>query len=215
MKRPLNWVPLWIDPWLFGSTRLELTLEQRAIWVDLLALSGKDQGYIRANEDVPYPLEQLAGLLQVPVDLLEQTINRCLETGKLTKTQGGTLYVTNWESYKLTPQYRRKLAPGTDESRVNESKRKKSKGEESKGKGNSVSKKGNNPQKEELPPIPRNASFRIIEGLEKIREDISYKEKLLKNEKKMNESGYKKEILQKEIEDLKEEYLQRVSQYEK
>jgi hypothetical protein len=112
MKKPLNWVPLWIDSWLYGSTRNELTNEERALWVDLLALAGKDQGFIRANENIPYPPEQLAGLLRQPVELLNKTIDRCVETEKLTRLENGALYVTNWLTYKLTPQYRRRLVPG-------------------------------------------------------------------------------------------------------
>ena len=68
MKRPLNWIPVWIDSWLYGSTRLDLSLEQRAIFLDLLLLAGKDEGYIRANESIPYPLPQIAGLLSVDPD---------------------------------------------------------------------------------------------------------------------------------------------------
>jgi hypothetical protein len=206
MKKPLNWVPLWIDPWLFGSTRIELTLEQRAIWIDLLALAGKDQGFIRANENMPYPIEQLSGLLRIPVDLLEQTINKCLETGKLTKTQSETLYVTNWELYKLTPQYRRKLIPGE------ENKREENKGEESKRKGNTVSQKGNN---RILPPIPKGISFSMVEKLEKILESIRYKKKLLKDEKKMQNYGYTKEKLEETIEEHSKQYLDLVGQYER
>jgi hypothetical protein len=109
MKKPLTWIPLWIDSWLYGSTRIELTLEQRAIFVDLLALAGKDEGFIRANVEIPYPIEQLAGLIAVSPDLLSRTIERCIETGKIERLPNGTLRIVNWERFKLTRQYRHRL----------------------------------------------------------------------------------------------------------
>lgn len=111
MKKPLKWIPLWIDPWLFGSTRIELTLPQRAIWIDLLTLAGKDSGFIRANEGVAYPLGQLAGYLSVPVDILSETIDRLIETKKLTRLEDGTLFVTKWNDYQISAQYRRRISP--------------------------------------------------------------------------------------------------------
>ena len=56
-----DWFPFWIDKWLLGSTRDELTIEQCAVWVDFLALSYKDEGYIRANEGIPYPIKGFPG----------------------------------------------------------------------------------------------------------------------------------------------------------
>ena len=110
MKRPLPWIPLWVDPWLFGSTRLELKLEQRAVWTDLLTLGAKDSGFIRANENVPYPLDQLAGLLRIPEPILKETIERCIETSKLERLPDGSLRIVNWDEYQLTGRYRRMLA---------------------------------------------------------------------------------------------------------
>jgi hypothetical protein len=156
MKKPLSWIPLWIDPWLFGSTRIELSLEQRSVWVDLLTLAGKDSGFIRANEGVPYPPEQMAGMLRVPLDVLVKTIDRCLETGKLKQLPDDTLYVASWESYSLTPQYRRRLknpppsSPHNHNPKIREEKKSREEREKSKGrpqKRNTVSQKRNTRKK--------------------------------------------------------------------
>jgi hypothetical protein len=112
MKKPLKWLPLDVDSWLFGSTRLELTHAQRAIFTDLLALAAKDSGFIRANEITSYPVEQLAGLLRADVELVASTIERCIETGKLVRFSIGTLKVTNWERYQLSRQYRWQVENG-------------------------------------------------------------------------------------------------------
>ena len=106
-----QWLPLWVDKWLFGSTRIELTPEERSVWIDLLALGSKDDGYIRANEGCPYGLEQLAGMLVIPKELLERTIQKCLDPkiAKLAKNSDGTLKINNWEKYELSDRHKRRI----------------------------------------------------------------------------------------------------------
>ena len=102
------WFPWWPDKWIFGSMRIECTVEERAIWVDLLSLASKDNGFIRANEEIPYPLEQLAGMLRIPEDIFIKAIEKFINLkdkdgkGKLTKMKDGTLYVTTWEDYQFS-----------------------------------------------------------------------------------------------------------------
>lgn len=116
-KNTLIWIPLWVDKWLFGSTRLELNPSERGIWIDMLALAAKDNGYIRANETVPYSDEQLAGLLCISVDLFRGTVNKCLDPkiNKLEKTQHGTLHIVNWDQYQFSERHiRRVMSEKTD-----------------------------------------------------------------------------------------------------
>lgn len=103
------WIPFWIDKWIFGSLRIEHTLEERAVWIDLLALAAKDNGYIRANEETPYPIQQLAGMLIIPEEKLCSAIEKFIETNKLEKEKNGTLHVTTWEKYQFTDRYKRML----------------------------------------------------------------------------------------------------------
>ena len=110
MKKKISdhlWFPLWVDKWIFGSTRIECTLEERAIWIDFLALASKDNGYIRANETIAYPLELLAGLLFIPLEILKKAIKKFEETGKIRIDQNGSIYVINWEEYQLSNSYKR------------------------------------------------------------------------------------------------------------
>jgi len=106
-----DWFPFWIDKWLLGSTRDELTIEQCAVWVDFLALSYKDDGYIRANEGIPYPIKRLAGLLNRPEKLIQQTIDRCLEpeVKKLRRESDGTLYVISHSEYELSRRHKKRF----------------------------------------------------------------------------------------------------------
>lgn len=114
------WIPLWVDKWIFGSTRIELQPDERAVWVDMMALASKDNGFIRANPSTGYPIAQLSGLLCIPEELLERTIQRCLETGKIKIAENvdnssncGNLarvfYLINWAEYQLSPRHKRRF----------------------------------------------------------------------------------------------------------
>ncbi len=105
----LRWIPLWIDKWLFGSTRIELQPDERSVWLDLMVLAAKDRGFIQANSGVPYPLAQLAGLFCVSQELLERTINRCLAVGKLIENGDHTYFLPSWQEYKLSPRHKRRF----------------------------------------------------------------------------------------------------------
>jgi len=110
MKKRLSekpWFPFWADKWIFGSMRLECTIEERAIWIDLLALASKDDGHIRANEDTPYLLRQLAGIFNIPEETLKSAIEKFIELKKMARSNTGTLYITTWDKYQLSESYDR------------------------------------------------------------------------------------------------------------
>ena len=77
------WFPFWPDKWIFGSIRIEFNPAERGIWVDLLSLASKDDGHIRANEETPYPLKQLSGMLIIPEEELSAAIEKFIKLKKL------------------------------------------------------------------------------------------------------------------------------------
>ena len=103
------WFPWWPDKWIFGSVRIEFTPAERGIWVDMLSLASKDDGHIRANEETPYPLTQLAGMLIIPEKELDAAIKKFIKHKKLTKLKSGTLYVTKWEKYQFSERHKRRV----------------------------------------------------------------------------------------------------------
>ena len=103
------WFPFWVDKWIFGSMRIEFKPVERAIWIDLLALAAKDNGYIRANKETPYLDEQLAGLLVYDINDFKNAVEKFVEKKKLTRDNNGILYVTNWEKYTFSNSYKRNL----------------------------------------------------------------------------------------------------------
>ena len=106
------WFPFWVDKWIFGSIRIECTPAERGIWVDLLSLASKDDGHIRANEETPYPLTQLSGMLIIPIDELDAAIKKFIKMKKLTLTKNKTLYVTTHEKYQFSDRHKRRVRNG-------------------------------------------------------------------------------------------------------
>ena len=116
-KRKVDpWFPFWIDKWLFGSTRIELEPDERGVFVDLISLSKKDSGFIRANEGVPYLENQLCGLLNISSELFKRTVKKCIKYGKTEKLKDGTLYMTSYEIYSLSERQERRIESEMAES---------------------------------------------------------------------------------------------------
>jgi len=103
------WFPWWPGKWIFGSVRIEFNPAERGIWVDLLSFASMDDGHIRANEETPYPLQQLAGMLIIPEKELDAAIKKFIKYKKLTRTKTGTLYVTKWDKYQFSDRHKRRV----------------------------------------------------------------------------------------------------------
>ena len=110
--RSYDWIPLWIDKWLLGSTRFELNPGERSVFLDLMILAAKDNGFIRANETMGYPHEWLSRSLNVPREMLDESVKKCIEYGKITDLGNGVYYVTNWEEYSLSGSHKRAVTLG-------------------------------------------------------------------------------------------------------
>jgi len=125
IKRKVDkfWFPWWPEKWLWGTIRIECTPAERGIWVDLLSLASKDDGHIRANEETPYPLRQLAGMLILTEEELNDAINKFIKLGKLTKTKTTTLYVTKWEKYQFSERHKRRVEGEMSDKKDIESKK--------------------------------------------------------------------------------------------
>ena len=108
----LKWFPFWIDKWLFGSMRIEHTRAEMMTWIDLLALAGKDNGYIRANEEMGYPIKSLAGILQMDADELDDHLKSLVKSGKLEQQKTGVLKIITYEKYQLSERHKRRFKQG-------------------------------------------------------------------------------------------------------
>jgi hypothetical protein len=128
-----RWIKLWIDDWLEGTTRYQMTGAQRAFWVDLMTMAGRSRfgGVICSGKDgdtwIGFPLQKFQGLVSEPIDVLA-TFKLFERTGKITVQVTGevisdaespmqagrlyTIFVTNWaryqSEYQRTKKYREK-----------------------------------------------------------------------------------------------------------
>ena len=96
-----RWIKIWSNEWLKGSIRFDFTSEERGVWADLLALAGncRQDGLISANETTPYPHSYIAGILNIPEALLEQVLDKCVKSDRISENSHG-IAITNWAKYQ-------------------------------------------------------------------------------------------------------------------
>ena len=105
-----DWVKMWVQGCLRGSLNYQLTLEQQAIWFKLIMMSAvycKDPGIISDNDGRPMPHEFIAHELHCPVELLEQTLKKCTEEGRIKENSNG-IAIVNFNEYQFTEYDRQK-----------------------------------------------------------------------------------------------------------
>lgn len=102
-RRPDTRFHVFAEQWLWGSTRSELEHDERAILIDLLSLAAFKGGTFEI-----FKREQTASQLCAPVELLNRTLEKCVENGKLLKTykkreKKEIFTFKNWKRYQ--PHY--------------------------------------------------------------------------------------------------------------
>lgn len=124
------WVKLWVNEWLDGTTRFQMSGAQRAFWIDLLALAGRSRypGIVCAGMDgdlyIGYPLKTFAALdAGAELDVLA-TLNLFERTGKVsvevTAEEPVRLYkitICNWDRYQSEYQRQKGYRKGDNRKR--------------------------------------------------------------------------------------------------
>jgi hypothetical protein len=105
-----QWIKLWVNPWLDGTTRFEMSGSQRAFWVDLLAEAGRSRfpGIVcpgTVNEKIlGYPVIWYQ-VKQPDIDVMA-TLKLFAATGKIAITitneqqQLIAVEILNWRKYQ-------------------------------------------------------------------------------------------------------------------
>jgi len=95
------WIKLYITGMLHGSVRWQLEPDERATWIDLLLMAGECSrgGVICDNDAKPFPLQYIANHLNIPLRLLERTLDKCEAENRITR-EDGIIQITNWTSYQ-------------------------------------------------------------------------------------------------------------------
>jgi hypothetical protein len=96
-----RWIKLHCEGIIHGSVTYQLTDAEQAVWVKLLALAGivNRDGQISDNDGRPFPPEFIAHEIHTSLELLEETIRKCKEEGRITEDEHG-LHITNWSVYQ-------------------------------------------------------------------------------------------------------------------
>ena len=85
-----NWVKIYVTGWLHGSIRWQMSPEQRSVWADLIALAGECNkgGRICDNDGRPFPSDYIANQLNIPLELLNETVKMSKDEGRINKKDG-------------------------------------------------------------------------------------------------------------------------------
>jgi len=107
------WVKMWLNECLEGTIRFDFTPAERGVWYDLILLAGRGRvpGTISANETTPYPHSYLAGLLNIPLELFEGTLEKCKSSGRIQESPQG-IHLLNWEHYQSEYQRQKPYRQG-------------------------------------------------------------------------------------------------------
>lgn len=96
-----TWIKLYPVDCLEGSIRYQLEADERGVWYDLLNLSAIcfTPGTISDKDNRPYPHSFIANRLNISIELLERTLTKCEEEGRISENDTG-IHITNWASYQ-------------------------------------------------------------------------------------------------------------------
>jgi hypothetical protein len=96
-----RWIKLYPIECLEGSIRYQLEADERGVWYDLLNLAAicAEPGVISDRDGRPYPHQFIASRLNISIDLLERTLKKCNEEGRISENTSG-IHITNWKAYQ-------------------------------------------------------------------------------------------------------------------
>lgn len=96
-----TWIKLFVTGWLHGSVRWQLDAAERGCLADLFCMAGEcnHDGKICDNDGRPFPLQYIANHLNIDIDLLQRTLDKCNSEGRI-RDDDGVLTVANWAKYQ-------------------------------------------------------------------------------------------------------------------
>ena len=207
----MKWFKLYSEKWLIGSTRWELTLEERAIWTDFLALASLNAP---PGQFSYHSLKQLSDQLKASTKKIEKAMKKFVEFKKIEADfAANSVVIANWKKYQS--EYSRQKPyrnPGKQEKVCNEvtgecvtklpleERRREVEGEEE-GEG------------EDFPPIPDNLAFNIQDQLKEIRAQYREMKRLRENPRRYQSRGFTKEEVDREIARIRKSYCQKIEDF--
>jgi hypothetical protein len=116
-SRATTWFKFYSENHLWGSTRSELTPDERAVWVDFLCLATMKYGEIEV-----FSRDQLAQQLMIDRELLDRSIDKFIEYGKIENNYDDegkkeVFLIVNWDKYQADYLKKRQEKSNTDEDK--------------------------------------------------------------------------------------------------
>jgi len=96
-----TWIKLFCYERLHGSVAAQLEPGERSVWDELLCFAGLCglDGLIADHDKRPFPHSYIAHELHITEDLLESTLNKCKDEGRIKEDAHG-IHITNWKAYQ-------------------------------------------------------------------------------------------------------------------
>lgn len=97
-----NWIKLYVDQCLRGTMMKELPYNERWLWFGILLLAGDSpfEGKICITENIGYTDEQIAELLETPVDVYKSAKEKMLKHNKIKVDENNVILIVNWTRYQ-------------------------------------------------------------------------------------------------------------------
>jgi len=120
MPRPgtsRRWIKVYPVECLEGSIRWQLEPDERGTWYDLLNFAAlcRQPGLIADADGRPFPRPFIANRLNISLELLERTLKKCEEEGRIFENENG-IHIVNWERYQSEYERQKKYRKSTAES---------------------------------------------------------------------------------------------------
>ncbi len=96
-----TWIKLYCYGRLHGSVVYQLDDAEQSVWDKLLCLAGICglDGLIADNDRRSYPHSFIAHEIHSSLELLESTLSKCIEEGRISENDHG-IVITNWAAYQ-------------------------------------------------------------------------------------------------------------------
>lgn len=96
-----TWIKLYCYERLHGSVPAQLEPEERSVWDELMCLAGLCglEGLIADHDSRPFTHSYIAHELHISEALLEATLAKCKEEGRVQEDEHG-LHIVNWKVYQ-------------------------------------------------------------------------------------------------------------------
>ena len=96
-----KWIKVYPMECLEGSIRYQLEPDERGVWYDLMNFAAicSNDGAITDRDKRPYPHGYIANRLNIPLELLDRTLKKCIADKRISEDKSG-IHITHWKLYQ-------------------------------------------------------------------------------------------------------------------